>query len=130
MLETRKLMFESTNDAIRIRTRQGEEPYPTSESQQVLNGLAKELLRQTKMSLTTDQTPLTKVAKTLSRQISFNIVIDAPSLEKAGKDADLPVTCELNNVPLFALLDHLCQQAGLSWHFHNEVVLITARPKG
>ena len=86
----------------------------------------REKLKQ-RVSVTFRETPLSEAVKALASQVNIPIRLDKPQLVDEGVDMDMPITLDLQNVPLRTVLDVLPMKAWkeVSWELRDGVLWIT-----
>ncbi len=86
----------------------------------------REKLKQ-RVSVTFRETPLSEAVKELASQVNIPIRLDKPRLVDEGVDMEMPITLDLQNVPLRTVLDVLPMKAWkeVSWELRDGVLWIT-----
>ena len=83
----------------------------------------REILAQ-RVSLVAHERPLEEVIARLSRQTGVRIEIDENSLDDLGVGTDEPVTVNLSNISLVAMLETMLSRLELTWTYRSEGLLI------
>ena len=76
-------------------------------------------------SLHVAEAPLDEVVTTLGYQFQVPLRLSAKKLEEAGINVNMPVTAELESLPLESLLTHLLHDLELDFTIHNGVILVS-----
>jgi hypothetical protein len=75
------------------------------------------------------ETPLEDAAKFLAEQQRIEVILDKQALEDVGLPPDVPVTLELEGVPLESALALLLRLVDLTWVIRDDALVITTPEK-